>query len=120
DLIIGRLHTQDHALLERDAFVCRTERRKLVYIDANAVAAIAAPVRGQRALAHPLDRHLEQIAGAHPRARQRTLRLLAREQSVIALLLLTRGLTDNGGARHIRPVAVDGAADIEAHEIAAS
>jgi hypothetical protein len=56
DLIIRRLQTQDHAVLERDAFVCRTERRKLVHIDADAVAAIAAPVRGQRALPHPLDR----------------------------------------------------------------
>jgi hypothetical protein len=34
--------------------------------------------------AHPLDRHLEQIGGVHPRARQRTLRLLTREPSVIA------------------------------------
>ena len=44
----------------------------------------------------------------------------SREQGIVARLLLAGGLADDGAARHVGPVTVDRAADIEAHEIASS
>src|ERR1700737_4932391 len=69
DLVIGCLDTQHHAVFEHDALACRAQRRKFVHVDADAMPAMAALVIGQRTLAHPVDRDLEEIAGAHACAR---------------------------------------------------
>ena len=90
-----------------------------MHVDADAMPAMAALVIGQRTLAHPVDRDLEEIAGAHACARLRALGLFSRKQSIVPLLLLARRFADDGATRHVGPITVNGAADIEAHEIAA-
>src|SRR5262245_17022967 len=116
-LVIGRLHAEDHAGLERGVGR-RVDRRRVVRLETDAVADVVALIVRQPAFARHAHGDVEELAHRHAGLHSGDGgALTGQDCGVIACLLLARRAEDRR-ARNVRSVRADETTEVEPYEVA--
>ena len=116
ELVVRRLHAQHHAGLQRLA--ARPEPRGFGGLEPDAVAGVVPAELRQARGAHPGHRRLEDGAAVHARPDRVEAGLDAGLDRVVGTLPARVGLAQHGHARDVAAIALEDAAEVEAHEVA--
>src|SRR5437660_336822 len=116
ELVVRRLHAQHHAGLQRVA--ARPKPGRLGGIEADAVAGVVPAELRQAGGTHPGHRRLEDGAAMHARPDRVETRLDPGLDRVVRALPARVGLAQDGHARDVAAIALEDAAEVEAHEVA--
>src|SRR3989442_498580 len=118
ELVVRRLTAQHHARLERVA--AGPEPRRLGRLEADAVADVVPAEFRKAGGAHGGDRRLEHRAALDPGPDRVERRLHARLHGVVRALLALARLANHRHARDVAAIALEDAAQAEAHQLAAA